>query len=166
MARLLVEIVPRTFEFEVAETEVYGGRKLDGWFGNIGLKAQALDFPRKDAKTQRRKDDLGIKRYVAPFFAPFFAPLRLCGKYFSTPRARNDYATHVPILIGLAKTHKIRCVLEFGCGHTARSRFSTVPHFLDLERLQSIENDAAWADALRESVDDVRWESEIYGSTR
>jgi lipopolysaccharide transport system ATP-binding protein len=53
MARGLVEIVPRTFEFEVAETEVYGGRKLDGWFGNIGLRAQAFDFSRKGAKTQR-----------------------------------------------------------------------------------------------------------------
>jgi lipopolysaccharide transport system ATP-binding protein len=57
MAKGLVEIVPRTFEFEVAETEVYGGRKLDGWFGNIGLRAKALDsaedFSRKGAKAQR-----------------------------------------------------------------------------------------------------------------
>ena len=42
MSRGLVEIVPRTFEFEVAETEVYGGRKLDAWFGNVGLRARAL----------------------------------------------------------------------------------------------------------------------------
>ena len=53
MARSLVEIVPRTFEFEVTETEVYGGRKLDRWFGNVGLKAHALDFSRKGAKAQR-----------------------------------------------------------------------------------------------------------------
>jgi lipopolysaccharide transport system ATP-binding protein len=53
MARNLVEMVPRTFEFEVAETDVYGGRKLDRWFGNIGLKAQALDLSRKGAKAQR-----------------------------------------------------------------------------------------------------------------
>ena len=53
MARGLVEMVPRTFEFEVAETEVYGGRKLDGWFGNVGLRAQALDLSRKGAKAQR-----------------------------------------------------------------------------------------------------------------
>jgi hypothetical protein len=52
MARSLVEIVPRTFEFEVAETEVYGGRKLDGWFGTVGLKANAVDFTRKGAKAQ------------------------------------------------------------------------------------------------------------------
>ena len=42
MARGLIEIVPRTFPFEVAETQVYGGRKLDRWFGDIGLRARAL----------------------------------------------------------------------------------------------------------------------------
>jgi lipopolysaccharide transport system ATP-binding protein len=47
MARGLVEIVPQIFEFEVAETEVYGGRKLDSWFGNVGLRARAIDLPRK-----------------------------------------------------------------------------------------------------------------------
>ena len=50
MAQHLFEFVPTTFRFEVAETEVYRGRRLDGWFGNIGLKAQAIDFSRKDAK--------------------------------------------------------------------------------------------------------------------
>jgi hypothetical protein len=53
MSRRLVEFVPRTFEFEVAETDVYGGRKLDAWFGNVGLRAQAVDFSRKGAKAQR-----------------------------------------------------------------------------------------------------------------
>jgi lipopolysaccharide transport system ATP-binding protein len=42
MARGLIEIVPRTFSFEVAETEVYGGRKLDAWFGSVGLRARPL----------------------------------------------------------------------------------------------------------------------------
>jgi lipopolysaccharide transport system ATP-binding protein len=54
MARGLVEIVPQIFEFEVAETEVYGGRKLDSWFGNVGLRARAIDLPRKGAKAQRQ----------------------------------------------------------------------------------------------------------------
>src|SRR5689334_1154503 len=43
-------------------------------------------------------------------------PLRYFGKFFSAPRAENDYATHVPILIGLARMREIRNVLEFGCG--------------------------------------------------
>jgi hypothetical protein len=53
MAKHLFEFVPSTFRFDVAETEVYGGRRLDSWFGNVGLRAQAEVFSRKDAKTQR-----------------------------------------------------------------------------------------------------------------
>jgi lipopolysaccharide transport system ATP-binding protein len=33
------EIVPSTFPFEVVESSVYGGRKIDRWFGQIGLDA-------------------------------------------------------------------------------------------------------------------------------
>lgn len=40
-ARDLVELVPHSYQFEVAETQVYGGRKLDHWFGKVGLRAQA-----------------------------------------------------------------------------------------------------------------------------
>ena len=54
MSRQLIEFVPKTYKFEVTETEVYGGRKLDGWFGNVGLKARPLeDVSRKGAKAQR-----------------------------------------------------------------------------------------------------------------
>ena len=42
MSKGLIEIVAQTFKFEVAETEVYGGRKLDGWFGTVGLRARPL----------------------------------------------------------------------------------------------------------------------------
>jgi len=54
MAKRLIEFVPQTFPFDVAETEVYGGRKLDSWFGNVGLKAQPLDsISLKGAKAER-----------------------------------------------------------------------------------------------------------------
>jgi hypothetical protein len=33
------EIVPATFPFEIAESSLYGGRKIDRWFGQLGLKA-------------------------------------------------------------------------------------------------------------------------------
>jgi lipopolysaccharide transport system ATP-binding protein len=36
------EIVPRQFMFDVAETPIYGGRKLDGWYGTVGLRARAV----------------------------------------------------------------------------------------------------------------------------
>jgi len=40
MASHKIELVPRTFTFEVIETPVYGGRKLDHWYGHIGLSAR------------------------------------------------------------------------------------------------------------------------------
>ena len=42
MSQHLIEFLPRHYSFEVAETAVYGGRKLDQWFGNIGVKAAPL----------------------------------------------------------------------------------------------------------------------------
>jgi lipopolysaccharide transport system ATP-binding protein len=42
LANMQVDILSQTYPFEVAETEVYGGRKLDHWFGNVGLRAQPI----------------------------------------------------------------------------------------------------------------------------
>lgn len=95
-----------------------------------------------------------IKTHLPPFL---IAPLRLCKRYFSTPRARNDYATHVPILIGLARSHRIRAVLEFGCGYYSTLTFLNRSAFPHLERLQSVENDATWAETIQQSVKDDRW---------
>jgi hypothetical protein len=86
------------------------------------------------------------------------APLRLCVKYFSTPRALNDYATHVPILIGLARLREIRSVLEFGCGYYSTLTFLNRAAFPHLERLQSVENDVTWAETIHEAAkSDERW---------
>lgn len=52
MSRGLVEIVPHAYRFEVAETQVYGGRKLDSWFGNIGLRAHAFNGSRNGVKAK------------------------------------------------------------------------------------------------------------------
>ena len=38
-ARAKYEFVPQSLRFEVAETPVYGGRKLDHWFGLVALNA-------------------------------------------------------------------------------------------------------------------------------
>ena len=90
--------------------------------------------------------------------APFVAPLRRRVKYFSAPRAANDYATHVPILLGLARLREIRHVLEFGCGHYSTLTFLNRSAFPHLERLHSIENDDAWAATIQEvAKDDERW---------
>ena len=84
--------------------------------------------------------------------------MRLCVRYFSAPRARNDYSTHVPILIGLARIREIRNVLELGCGRYSTLTFLNRTAFPHLERLQSIENDIAWAETINEAVkNDRRW---------
>ena len=86
------------------------------------------------------------------------APLRRCAKYFSTPRAENCYATHIPVLIGIARIREVRKVLEFGCGYYSTLTFLNAAVFPHLERLESVENDAAWAETLRETAkNDSRW---------
>jgi len=39
MATHKIEIVPKVIRMEVSESSVYGGRKLDNWFGLVGLRA-------------------------------------------------------------------------------------------------------------------------------
>jgi hypothetical protein len=78
-------------------------------------------------------------------------------KYFSTPRALNDYATHIPILIGLSRVRRVRHVLEFGCGHYSTLTFLNRAGFPHLERLHSIENDDSWARTIQGSTKDDRW---------
>ena len=82
-------------------------------------------------------------------------------KYFSTPRALNDYATHIPILIGLSRLRRIRSVLEFGCGHYSTLTFLNRAAFPHLERFLSIENDDSWASTIRGSTKDDRWTLEL-----
>jgi len=85
-------------------------------------------------------------------------PLRYCGKFFSAPRAANDYATHVPILIGVARMREIKNVLEFGCGRYSTLTFLNRAAFPHLERLHSVENDIAWGETVNEMAKhDERW---------
>lgn len=79
-------------------------------------------------------------------------------KYFAPPRALNDYATHIPILIGLARTREIRSVIEFGCGKYSTLTFLNAAAFPHLERLQSVENDDTWAATIEDAANaDPRW---------
>lgn len=41
-ARAMAEMVPQSFRFDVAEVPVYGGRKMDHWFGLVALNAAPL----------------------------------------------------------------------------------------------------------------------------
>jgi len=67
-------------------------------------------------------------------------------------RARNDYATHVPVLIGLAALLRVERVLEFGCGNYSTKTFLNHAAFPDLLELQSVENDRTWAEQMRDAV--------------
>jgi len=79
-------------------------------------------------------------------------------KYFSAPRARNDYATHVPVLIGLARMREIKSVLEFGCGYYSTLTFLNRTAFPHLERLHTVENDVSWSETINEVAKlDERW---------
>jgi hypothetical protein len=69
------------------------------------------------------------------------------------PRAENAYATHIPVLIGLAGIRPIRRVLEFGCGHYSTKTFLDRSLFPELEALQSVETDPTWAATMRETVE-------------
>ncbi|HEX3253060.1 MAG TPA: class I SAM-dependent methyltransferase [Pyrinomonadaceae bacterium] len=99
---------------------------------------------------------------IRHYLASFFAPLRLCGKYFAAPRARNDYATHVPVLIGLARMREIRNVLEFGCGYYSTLTFLNRAAFPHVERLHSVENDSSWSELISEvAKNDKRWSLQL-----
>jgi len=67
-------------------------------------------------------------------------------------RAENPYATHLPVLIGLASMRPIERVLEFGCGHYSTKTFLEPSVFPHLKELHSVENDARWAETIREAV--------------
>ena len=83
-------------------------------------------------------------------------------RVFSKRRALKDYATHIPILIGLAKIREIRNVLEFGCGLYSTLTFLNTSVFPHLERLHSIENDNSWAQTIQEAArNDHRWRLQL-----
>lgn len=61
-------------------------------------------------------------------------------------------------MIGLARIREVRKVLEFGCGYYSTLTFLNAAVFPHLERLVSVENDAAWAGTIQETAkNDPRW---------
>jgi hypothetical protein len=60
------------------------------------------------------------------------------------PMAAEPVATHLPVLVALARIRKIRRVLEFGSGRYSTLAFLDRTAFPDLEALQSYENNAEW----------------------
>ena len=71
-------------------------------------------------------------------------------------RSTNDYATHLPVLIGLGRRRRIKSVLELGCGHYSTRTFLNTKTFPDLKVLDSFETDDNWATALKDVTTDAR----------
>ena len=104
----------------------------------------------------------GLRSYIVPLLGPLRGPLRRCVNHFSTPRALNAFATHVPILIGLGRSRKIQRALEFGCGKYSTLTFLNRSVFPHLEQLHSIENDDSWATMIQEAAKhDSRWSLQL-----
>jgi predicted O-methyltransferase YrrM len=87
----------------------------------------------------------GLKAVLRP------ARKRLSG---AVARAEKDYATHIPILLGLARVMKIENVLELGCGDYSTRMFLKSMAFPSLVSLHSLETDQAWLDKIRTAVGD------------
>jgi hypothetical protein len=60
------------------------------------------------------------------------------------PRAVKDYATHLPVLIGLAQSVRIEKVLELGCGEFSSKAFLNSRIFPSVAELTSLETDGMW----------------------
>src|ERR1035438_5976913 len=69
-----------------------------------------------------------------------------------TDRSEEPYATHIPVLIGVAAAIKPKILIEFGCGTFSTLSFQDEVVFPSLERVESYENDGAWFDQIRKTL--------------
>jgi hypothetical protein len=83
---------------------------------------------------------------------------------FSIPRpaaqSENPFATHLPVLVAIARLTRITSVLEFGCGDYSTRTFLDPSTFPDVRSLHAVENNRAWLDRTRERVGDdprIQW---------
>lgn len=68
---------------------------------------------------------------------------RLLGIGLSS-RHQNDYATHVPVLVGVASATRIQRILEFGSGMYSTLTFLNRLAFPDVLHVDSVESDPEW----------------------
>lgn len=69
-------------------------------------------------------------------------------------RAENPFATHIPVLVGLARLFPIRKVLELGSGEHSTLTFLDRRAFPDLDVLSSFEDDPVWKSKVEALVGD------------
>ncbi len=68
---------------------------------------------------------------------------------FPVRRADNPYASHIPVLLGLARLRPIRRVLELGSGDYSTLTFLDRAAFPELTSLVSLEDDPTWLERVR-----------------
>jgi hypothetical protein len=66
------------------------------------------------------------------------------------PRSKEPYATHVPVLVGVAATFKPRLLIEFGAGSFSTLSFLDEVAFPSLREIRSYENNKEWFEQVRE----------------
>jgi predicted O-methyltransferase YrrM len=68
------------------------------------------------------------------------------------PRSEEPYATHVPVLVGVAAAYRPKSLLEFGAGTFSTLSFLDDVAFPSLQRVESYENNREWFEQLRQRL--------------
>ena len=77
---------------------------------------------------------------------------KLTGKLAERQPEALAFATHIPVLAGLARIKKIENILELGCGRFSTLTFINPDAFPHLKNLRTVENDPQWAKQIRAHV--------------
>ena len=95
---------------------------------------------------------------------------KLTGKLVERQPEALAFATHVPILVALARIKTIENILELGCGTFSTLTFVNPAAFPHLKKLRTVENDPQWAKKIRAQVatdhrvEFVEYEGQVYSS--
>lgn len=68
------------------------------------------------------------------------------------PRSEEPYATHVPVLVGIAAAFKPNILVEFGSGMFSTLSFLDRVAFPSLQAVRSYENNRQWFDQMRQRL--------------
>jgi len=87
-------------------------------------------------------------------FGKSFAKSMYCRMLGFAARSEQPYATHLPVLIGVASVHRPQRVVEFGSGDFSTLTFLDKAVFPSLLRVESYENNPAWMHQMQAKLAD------------
>jgi hypothetical protein len=82
-----------------------------------------------------------LKRYVRELYYRFIG---------LAPRSKEPYATHVPVLVGVAAAYEPKLLIEFGSGSFSTLSFLDEVAFPSLREVRSYENNKEWFEQIQE----------------